>query len=335
MLQPLLLALAGPAPLVADAPPAPASPASAPAEKPTPPPVVDALRARPAPPPTRPAPRQKLLALTLSAGVQYNSNIGVDDADFQVRKGDGSALLGAGVTLTPVATRRTTLRFSYSYDDARNFNLTDYDLAIHAAGAGFARRFGKLNAAVDYQYSHVILGDDAYLDMHLVSPSLSAFATRNLFLRGAFTWLRKDFVTANRLDARTAMLGADAYRFFARRKGYVALGVRGDDERTTGPEFAFRAIQASVRAQVPLRPLGKDARVRLGYAWQLRDYTAITPSIGARRHETRSTLNAALDVPLSPHLTLRPTARYIDRRSNVELYRYKEKSASLALAWKL
>lgn len=297
--------------------------------------MVDALRQRPTPPPARPGNRQKLLALTLSAGVQYNNNIGVDDADFQVRKGDGSALLGAGVTLTPVATRRTTLRFSYTYDEARNFNLTDFDLTIHAAGAGFARRFGKINAAVDYQYSHVILGDAAYLDMHLVSPSLSAFATKNLFLRGAFTWLRKDFVTANRLDARTAMLGVDAYRFFAKRKGYIALGLRGDDERTTGPEFAFRALQASVRVQVPVRLLGKDARARVGYAWQVRDYTAITPSIGSERHETRSTLNAALDFPLSAHFTLRPIARYVDRRSNVDLYRYKEKMASLALVWKL
>jgi hypothetical protein len=203
--------------------------------------------------------------LTLGIGAQYDSNISVDDGDFNVRKGDESLLLSVAASFTPLATKKTTLRFGYSYDDARNRDLTDFDLAVHSASASLSRRFGKLTASVDYQYSHVLLGEHAYLGMHLASPALSAFATPHVFVRAAVTYLRKDFVTADRLDANTTMVGVDAYRFFARHKGYVAIGFRADDEWTTGPEFRYGAWQASARTQIPVK-IGKfETKARLGY----------------------------------------------------------------------
>jgi hypothetical protein len=291
------------------------------------------------PAPAKPLPAKalsapKLVALTLGIGVQHDSNVSIDDADLNLRKGDDGLLLSAGITLTPLATRRTTLRLGYSYDEIRNRELTDFDLAIHGASASVTRRFGRLTAGLDYQYSHVLLDGERYLAMHMASPSMSAFATPHLFVRGAVTFLRKDFATVAPLRADTTMVGLDAYRFFARRKGYVALSARVDDERTDGPEFAYKAWQASLRGQVPFRLLGASLRARLGYTFQRRDYSDITPSIGEKRRETRSTLTAALDVPLSRTLTLRPAVRYVDRHSNVAVYDYRQTVVSTMLVWK-
>ena len=234
-----------------------------------------------------------------------------------------------------VASRKSSLRFGYSYDDARNRDLTDYDIAVHGLSAGATRKLGRITAAVDYQFSHVLLGEHPYLDMHMVSPALSGFATRRLFVRAAVTYLRKDFKTTPQLNADTTLIGLDGYRFFARRKGYVAAGLRIDDEIAQAPSFSYGAFQASLRAQVPFRLLGRDAKARLGYAWQERQYRDPTPSIGTARHETRSTVTAGLDWPVTRALTWRSQLRYIDRHSNVAIYDYRERMASTMLVWKL
>ncbi len=273
--------------------------------------------------------------LTLGIGARSDSNVSVDDGDLNVRKGDESLLLSVAATFTPLATKKTTLRFGYSYEYAHNRDLTDFDLAVHSTSASLSRRFGKLTASVDYQYSHVLLGEHAYLDMHLVSPALSAFATPHLFVRASVSYLRKNFVTADRLDANTAMAGIDIYRFFANRKGYVAAGFRVDDEWTAGPQYRYGAWQASAGTQIPIK-IGKiEAKVRFGYTYQRRDYSEITLAIGEKRHEQRSTFSASFDVLVRPGVTFRPQARFIDRHSNVALYDYRQQMFSATLLWKI
>lgn len=293
-------------------------------------PLARTLPARPpAPRPTAP------LAITLGVGAQYQSNVAVDEADFNVRQGDQGLLLSASARFTPLATRKTSISIGYAFDDTINRDLTDFNLAIHGISASATHRIGKVTFAADGQFTRVVLGNRRYLDIAMASPSVSAFVTPRLFLRGALTWLRKDFTTVDRLDAETLVASADAYRFFAKRKGYVAIGVRGDDESASDRAFSFRAIQGSVRAQLPLRIAATDIKARLSYAWQLRDYRAPTLSIGANRHENRSTITGSLDIGVAKGLTLRPQVRFVDRRSNVAIYRYKEHTVSTMLVWKI
>lgn len=275
------------------------------------------------------------IAITLGIGAQYQSNVSIDEADFNTRQGDQGLLLSASARYTPVATKKTSISIGYAFDDTINADLTDFNLSIHTGSASVTHRIGNVTLAADGQYTRVVLGSRRYLDIAMASPSVSAFVTPRLFLRGAFTWLRKDFTTADRLDAETLIVAADAYRFFAKRKGYVALGVRADDESATDPAFSFHALQASLRGQVPLRIAGTDIKARLGYAWQLRDYRAPTLSIGANRHENRSTITGSLEIGLAKGLILRPTLRYVDRRSNVAVYRYKEHTVSTMIVWKI
>lgn len=276
-----------------------------------------------------------LLAVTLGTGAQYQSNVSVDEADFNTRQGDQGLLLSASARLTPLSTRKTTISVGYAFDDTINRDLTDFNLALHTVSASATHRVGKAVLAADGQYTRVVLGSRRYLDIAMVSPSVSAFVAPRLFVRGAATWTRKDFTTADRLDAETLTLAADAYRFFAKRKAYIAVGLRGDDESAKDRAFSFRAAQASLRGQVPLRLAGTDIKARLGYAWQVRDYRAPTLSIGADRHENRSTITGSLDIGLAKGLTLRPQLRYVDRRSNVAIYHYKEHTVATMLLWKI
>lgn len=272
---------------------------------------------------------------TISAGVQYDSNVSVDDADISLRQGDEAALLSLSLRATPVDTKDWTLRVGYDLDETYYDEITDYDLEIHTVTAGVARRIGKVTLAADYQYSHILLDNDSYLDMHLASPSISGFATDRLFLRAAYTYLRKGFVTSENLDASTDMAAFDAYRFFARRKGYIAIGLRYEDENAAGPQYDYRGLQGTVRAQIPFRLLKANARAKLSYSYGERNYSSITPFIGVERFEKRSTWNIGFELPLSKALTFKPSLRFVDRDSNHPIYDYKEHVITGVLSYKL
>lgn len=274
------------------------------------------------------------LVITLGIGAQYDSNVSVDEADLSVHKGDSALLTALSVRYTILDERKASLRVGYSFDDTRNADLTDLDVQVHAVSGGATYRLGRVQLGLDGQYSHVLLDDDRYLDMQTITPSVSGFATDRLFLRAAYSRQRKRFVRSASLDADTDSLALDAYRFFARRKGYVALGLRLDDEDASGPQYRYRAVQASLRAQVPLRLLGPDARLRLGASHGKRDYREITPAIGRERFEKRTVLNAALDIPLTKALTMRPQVRYTDRQSNLPAFDYREHVLSSMLTYR-
>lgn len=272
---------------------------------------------------------------TISLGAQYDSNVSVDDADISARKGDQAGLISANLRATLVDTKDVTLRVGYDFDETLYRDITDYDLEIHTASAGASWRLGKVNLGGDYQYSHILLDRDSYLDMHMASPSISGFATNRLFLRAAYIYLNKRFKTYQTLDANTDMATLDAYRFFARRKGYIALGVRYEAENATGPEYDYHGLQGSVKAQIPFRLFKSNARAKLSYSYGERNYRNITPSIGKERFEKRSTWNLALEVPLNKAITLKPSFRYVDRDSNNPVYDYKEHVITGVLSYRL
>ncbi len=272
---------------------------------------------------------------TISAGAQYDSNVSVDDADINLRKGDEAGLISVSLRATPVDTRAWSLRVGYDFDETFYDQSTEYDLEMHTLTAGVARRIGKVTIAADYQYSHILLDNDSYLDMHLVSPSISGFASDRLFLRAAYTYLRKGFVTSANLDTNTDMAAFDAYRFFAKLKGYIALGLRYEDENAAGPQYDYRGLQGSVKAQIPFRLLKRNARAKLSYSYGERNYRNITPSIGKERFEKRSTWNVALEVPLNKAITFKPSFRFVDRDSNNPVYDYKEHVITGVLSYRL
>lgn len=275
------------------------------------------------------------LSVSLGVGVQYDSNISIEEADLPTRRGDEALLLQGSIQLTAAETKRTTLRFGYSYDDERNRTLDQVNITLHGASASLTRRLGRAAVAADYQFNHVLLGGKRYLEIHSVSPSIAGFVDRNLYLRLGATWQRKDFTEVDPLDSDTTLVSLDAFRFFARRKGYVAIGLRADSEHTEATQYRFGAIQGSVRVQVPIH-VGKGMwRARAALAYQEREYLAPWFALDEERRETRLTLSAGLEVPVIKGVTLRPQARYVDRHSNVAFYDYREHVLSMTASLKL
>ena len=274
------------------------------------------------------------LSGSISLGAEYDSNVSLDEGDINSHLGDAAVTLGANVDLRVIDTKPLRLRLGYGFDLTTHQDLEDFDLEIHQLTASASLRAGKASLGMDYRYAHVRLDRDGFLDLHFVSPSISGFVSKNGFARLGATYTRKAYRTSTKLDANTLQLTADFYRFFSKRKGYVALGIRHDAENAGGPEFDYRANQASVRAQIPFRAIKTAIRLQLSYAYGERDYRNVTPSIGERRREKRSTYGISLDAALTKRLSFRPALRFVDRQSNVPAFDYREHTVTTELRYK-
>ena len=279
--------------------------------------------------------RASPLSGSFSLGAEYDSNVSIDETDLNARQGDAAALVSASVDLKAVNTKSVTLNLGYSYDGTFRQNIKQYDLDIHQALAGLAVKRGKASFNLDYKFAYIRLDGGSFLNLNYVSPSLSGFISDRVYARLGYSYLKKAYKISDALDAETRTVSFDIYRLFAGRKAYVAIGLRQDDENATGPQYDYRARQASVRAMVPFRLVGAPIKLRLSYAYGERDYQNETPSIGERRAEKRSTYGVALDVPLIRRLTFKPSFRYVDRTSNVPLFDYREHTINGVLQYRL
>jgi len=272
---------------------------------------------------------------TVAVGTQYDSNVSIEEADINLRRGDPGILFSATASYTPVAETQGTIRLGYSYDAIFNQDLHEFDLEIHTLTASGSYKFGKVQVGLDYRYNNVQLGRAPYLVMHSASPSVSAFVTPRLFIRAAYTGTDRQFTTFDKLDGTSQTLAIDAYRFTGRRRGYLAVGLRRDVEDTTAREFRFDGWQVSARAQVPVKLGRTRLKARLAYTFGERHYSDVTPSIGIRREERRSTWTGGVDLGITGNLTLKPQLRLTDRDSNVRVYDYRETVVSTVLSLKL
>jgi hypothetical protein len=273
------------------------------------------------------------LSFELRAGVQHDSNVVVEQTDVNTSRADVAVLLGASAKYRFAKFGKTELSAGYSFDETANVDLTDYDLQIHRASLEGTTRIGKATIGADTRFFHILLGGKPFLNMHTVSPSISGFVSKDLFLRGGYTHLRKVFSTAKGLDAYTRSADASASYFFMRRLGYFNLALRYERERTTDPTRAFDGLQVSGNILIPGDKVAKGSKLRLGIAYRDRWYKNITPSIGEPRHEERVSINASADIPIFKHVILRPEYRMADRASNDPFRNYDNTISSLSVVY--
>lgn len=273
------------------------------------------------------------LSGSVSIGGEYDSNVAVDEADINTRRGDASLLFYGSLDLQLVDTDKITLDLSYTFDQSLHDDLTAFDLQMHGIGGSASVTLDGNVFGFDGGYRRARLGGDDYLGMLIISPSITRRLSDRLIFRASYTGQQKHFVDSVRLDAWNDLGQVDLYRYFAKRRGVVVASFRIGREDAAADELDYHAWQAGLRTQFPLAIGDFATRLRAGYAFSKRDYDSVTPSIGEVRRERRSTISAAWDVPVGSGLTLRPALRLVDRHSNLPSADYFEHVVSTELEY--
>jgi hypothetical protein len=274
------------------------------------------------------------LSIEAKMGAQYDSSISVDQTDLSARQGDTALLLGISGRYRLLKSGKTNLTIGYDFDQTVYEDVADFNLQIHSPSISASTQIGGATLSADYRFYHMKLGGNAFLDMHTASPALGGFVAPGLFLRGAYGYTRKNFATADKLDAQTHSADLGGWYFFSKRRAFMNLSARFEREDANDAAYDFKSWQTAARLQLPLTLINSASRIRAGFTYRTRHYLGTFPSIGAARRESRYSYSLASDIPLGSGFTLRPEWRTIDRHSNYTPANYLENIATLSFVYR-
>jgi len=266
-----------------------------------------------------------------SAGAEYDSNVSVSAIDSNTGADDFAAVLDADIKFKTELGNDTELKLGYSFSQSLHDEFSNFDIQTHFSSVDLSHDFGAFDAGAAYRFAYSRLGGAGFLTLQQISPYASTFLSKKLFVRGAYTYTDKDF--KNRID-RDAMVhagGADVYYFVDGVRTFFVAGYKYESEDAIDPQFDFNSHHFKVRFSKRFSIGGREAKFKLGWRYEIRDYTSITPSIGVQRDDDRHRFQAELEVKITNRVFGVIEYEYSDYTSNLASADYTQNLAGARL----
>lgn len=272
--------------------------------------------------------------LSGSFGLQYDDNVTVDQTDNSTNLSDEAAVIELSGLYRPAFGREVGLELGYDFSQSLYNEQTNFNLQSHNLSAYVERQFGETDASLNYIYARTLLGGHDFLSLHSLTPSLGRSLTDRWYANLRYAYYNKDFIrdVDDRRDANTHSVTFDNFLFFMSGKAHVSLGYRIESENTRGPEFDYLGhfFHIRLKSPIPADRLSRwNPRGELGFEYGIKDFDNVTPSIGTRRDDDRSTVTLNLIADLTDHAVIRLEYRYIDANSNLASADYTENIVTL------
>lgn len=275
-------------------------------------------------------------SITGSAGISYDDNVVQDELDVDSGSGDFAGLFEFSPSVALLRSETTELEVGYDLYQSLYFEEDQFDLQSHSLFGDAHHTLGGADLAFSYRWSHATLGGDDFLGSHSIRPSVGYALRPEWYAQLGYRFAARDFESAGR-DSRAHGVSLDQYYFLADGKGHLRLAYRHELEDADAPELDHRAHHLSVGARLePARfalPRALFDRLEVGvaYTFALYDYDHTTPSIGARREDTRHGLEFSLARQLREALTLHLEYEFTDAQSNLPSAEYAQNVVTLRL----
>lgn len=260
---------------------------------------------------------ETLISGAVSLGVEYDSNVSVDELDRNSSVGDGGALFAADISLDHDFTDKTSASASYGYSriDYQDFDFLNRE--THMLGGSVSSKWQKLTAGINYFYINARLDGNDFLTYHRASPSLSGFVSRRWFLRGAYVFGDKTIARRPGRDAQNHGTELDAYYFWRGLRRYINLGYVYRQEDSQAERYKYDAHQVKLRVVQRFNVFSRLSTLELGLRYEDRNYSEATPSIEQKRSDERFRASIEFDIPISDRINWTVYGGYSDYASNL------------------
>jgi len=272
-------------------------------------------------------------SIEASAGIEYDSNITVQEVDVDTGQGDIAGLLDFSANYKIEVDNSTTFEVGYSFSQSLHEDATNFDLQSHIVTALAKHKFDGFDLGVNYLYINTSLGGESFLQIHKASPYVAFFATPSLYVRAAYSYTDKNLETSNDRDAKTHGVGASVFYFMNHSKTYLMMSYQYDSLDANADHFDYNGHDLKVRYQVKFPWGARNARFRIGGRYMKRNYDGITPSIGVARDDERASIEGMLEIPFFDNWTAALNYRYTDATSNLPSADYKESLISFEVGF--
>ena len=269
-----------------------------------------------------------------SVGWEYDSNVSVDEVDVDSTAGDSLIALAANLSYKNNLSEKTSGTLSYGFSQNSYSDFSSFDLRTHTVSGNLTHDFGKFKGGSTVRHIIADLDSEDFLTLDQISFFANRFVNKTVYLHGEYTYTDKELDSFAGRDATKNSLSADVYFFLDGAKRFWVVGYKYEDEDANDAQFD-RSIQSfKVRYNHRFQALGREMKIKLKSRYQLRDYDAITPSIGEIRDEDRLRLGVELEIPLKNRFFTVVEYEYSDFSSNLPSADYTQSVIGIKVGWR-
>ena len=282
-------------------------------------------------------PQPRRWSVSGNLGFLYDDNVSAAQADLSSGEGDGAFAAELSSDYRLIDSAALDLDAGYDFYQTAYFRLNQFNQQIHGFHLDAAREIKGGDAGLGYRFTLSLLGGDRFMDIHEVRPSFGRSLLPRWYAVLAPRIQMKKFHDDEPRDALNGGFTLDNFVFFLDGfQSYAILGVGFDGENAKGPEFDFLGTAARVGLRHPfsLNLLGEGHyRLELDYAFRLRNYRNITPSIDAVRKDRVHVARFCLARRISEHTEVRLAYEHTTSVSNLPSMDYPENVAGMSFAF--
>jgi hypothetical protein len=278
-----------------------------------------------------PADEANALTVEIRGGLEYDSNVALLEVDASTNVGDAIALMHFGIGYELPSDGRFGWSAGYDFSQTRHEDLDAFDLRLNRGSSTLSLDFGRVDLGVMLQHADADLDGQSFMTLTQVSPYLSKLAGNRLFLRFAYIDADKDFASSAERAATADSWTSDVYVFLDGLTTYLLVGARLDDEDAIDPQFDYESARFRIQISHRFSLSARTLTFRAGLRSESRDYSGVTPSIGAVRNDDRLQLEASAELPLGDRTTATFEYTRTNNESNLPSVAFDENVVSFQL----
>jgi predicted porin len=281
----------------------------------------------------------------VETGIEYDSNLNVDELDQASNKSDQALLLGAGAEASGQPLENLTLTGTYDFTSRRYESNDSFDQDIHLASVDLSYDIDSVTLGASHHYSYATLASEPFLDYNRTSVYLGKLIDDDVYVMGSLLSKRKSFENSEARDARTRGISLDSFFFSNQGRTLFVLGLDGDDENAASDAYDYQMLAGRTRLKHRFDVSGHENTVQVGLRYEARDYdeeissaeAPLLPLAGpaTMSSETRSdrilTVDLRWAVGLTDWLTTEAKVERTESRSSLDSADYDKTIASLTL----
>lgn len=252
----------------------------------------------------------------ISAGVEYDGNVSVEEIDQNTAQQDFAGTLDAEVEFETDISKKTELKAGYNFSNATHFDVDGFDIQTHRGSASLEHDFGPASAGLSGLVARSNLDGEGFLTLSRISPAVSGMVGKKVFLRGAYDYTDKDFDNRTDRDAEAHGGGVMAFWFLNGTRTHISGGYKFKTEDAIDDAFDYDAHTIRLRFSNDFNVAGREVEFDIGWRYQTRDYAQFDALIGATREDDRHRYDASLEIPFGDHIFAELEIGYDDRSSN-------------------
>ncbi len=252
----------------------------------------------------------------VGVGVEYDSNVSVEEVDVSSSQGDYALTLDAGFALKQALSGRTNAAVTYDFSQSNYREFSEVDRQIHMLGLDLNASLEGVNPGISLYYIDSRLDGSQFLQLTRASPYISGFLSKKWFARGAYVYSEKTIHDREERDANAHAGEGDLYYFVRGLRSYFNFGYRYRNENARADQYDYISNAVKLRFIQRFDMFSRLTKLELAWRYEDRKYRSDTPGIGEKRHDQRNRLRVDFQIPVFERGAVQFFAGYADYDSN-------------------